>query len=62
MYKIQTRDFVEAANLLLDSVATFTSTEVFSFQDFVFYAVRKELFCTLTSTHDHDDVKAACAS
>lgn len=33
------RDFAKAAELLLDSVATFTATELLSYEEFIFYAV-----------------------
>jgi len=39
MFKIMTREFDQAAELLLASVATFTAVELISFQDFVFYTV-----------------------
>jgi len=39
LFKITTQDYAGAASLLLDSVATFTATELLSFSDFIFYAV-----------------------
>lgn len=39
MYKVMLRDFPAAAKLFLESVATFTATEILSFKDFVFYTV-----------------------
>lgn len=39
IYKIMTRDFVGSAKLFLDSVATFTATELVSFTEFICYAV-----------------------
>lgn len=39
IFKITTQDFAGAATLLLDSVATFTASELVSFSDFIFYAV-----------------------
>merc|ERR1712150_40979 len=39
VYNIMLRDFDAAAKLFLDSVATFTASELFPFRDFVFYAV-----------------------
>lgn len=38
-YCMATRDFKRAAELFLDSVATFTSYEMFSYNSFVFYLV-----------------------
>merc|ERR1719162_1878357 len=43
IFKMTQKDFSAAANLLLDSVATFTSTEIVTFQDFVFYTVMTSL-------------------
>ena len=43
LFKITTQDFSGAATLLLDSVATFTATELVSFSDFIFYAVLMSL-------------------
>ncbi|KAI8843470.1 26S proteasome subunit RPN7-domain-containing protein [Chytriomyces cf. hyalinus JEL632] len=37
--KMSTRDFKGASDLLLDTLATFTSTELFEYKDFVKYAV-----------------------
>ena len=39
IYCLLTRDIKTAASLFLDSVATFTSTELISFSDLVFYTV-----------------------
>jgi len=39
IYNILIRDFKNAASLLIDCVATFTSTDIFSFKELVFYAV-----------------------
>ncbi|KAK9842468.1 hypothetical protein WJX81_001490 [Elliptochloris bilobata] len=36
---LATRDLARAASLLLDSIATFTSTELFSYEDCIFYTV-----------------------
>jgi len=33
------RDFKKASDLFVNSIATFTATEVMSFRDFVFYTV-----------------------
>lgn len=38
-YCMATRDFASAAQLFLDSIATFTSYEMFSYNQFVFYLV-----------------------
>ena len=39
MYKISIRDFKGAVDNLLDTLATFTSTELMDYKDFVKYAV-----------------------
>lgn len=39
IYFMQVRSFSEAAKLFIDSVATFTSTEIFEFKDLVFYTI-----------------------
>lgn len=39
VYRMMTRDFKKAAELLLDSVATFTCSELLDYKDFVFYTV-----------------------
>lgn len=39
IYNILIRNFKEAANLLIESVSTFTCTDIFSFKELVFYAV-----------------------
>ncbi|KAJ9066058.1 proteasome regulatory particle subunit [Entomophthora muscae] len=39
IYLLSIRDFKSSANLLLDSVSTFTSTELMEYKDFVKYAV-----------------------
>lgn len=39
IFKMQTRDFEGSAKLFLDSVATFTATELVTFNEFIFYAV-----------------------
>jgi 26S proteasome regulatory subunit N7 len=36
-YQMRTRHFKEAANLLLEAVATFTTTELYNYNQFVFY-------------------------
>jgi len=39
IYNILIRNFKTAATLLIDSVSTFTCTDIFSFKDLIFYAV-----------------------
>lgn len=39
LYSIATRNFKRAAELLLDSLSTFTTTELFSYKKFIFYTV-----------------------
>ncbi|KAI8981668.1 26S proteasome subunit RPN7-domain-containing protein [Mycotypha africana] len=43
VYLMSIRDFKGAATLFLDTLSTFTSTEIFSYQDFVKYAVLTSL-------------------
>jgi len=43
LFHITQRDFKSAAKRLLESVATFTSTEMLDFKDFVFYTVAASL-------------------
>ena len=45
LYYIQVRDIKKAVNHLLDAVATFTTTELFPYSQFVFYLV----ICTIIS-------------
>lgn len=40
LYLVSARDIKGAAALLLQCVATFTCTELCSYQEFIFYAVR----------------------
>ncbi len=53
-YKLLTRDFTGAANLLLDSVATFTAVELFPYPRFITYTV---LACTLALSSDRPRLK-----
>jgi len=39
VYAMSTRNFKKAATLLLDSLSTFSATELCSYNDFVFYTV-----------------------
>lgn len=39
LYCVATRDFKRAAELFLDSLSTFTTTELFSYKKFIFYTV-----------------------
>lgn len=39
LYKILVREFKSGANLLLDTIATFNSTEIISYNDLIFYTV-----------------------
>lgn len=39
LYNMQIRQFKKASNLFLESISTFTSYEVFSYNDFIFYTV-----------------------
>lgn len=39
IYKMMVRDFKGASDLFLDSVATFTCTELLEYKDFIFYTV-----------------------
>ena len=39
VYCMMIRDFKRAADLFVNSIATFTATEVMPFRDFVFYTV-----------------------
>lgn len=39
LYCMATRNFKQAANLFLDSISTFTTTELFSYDTFIFYSV-----------------------
>ena len=39
LYSILTRDLRKAATLLMDCVATFSSTEICSYPQFMFYAI-----------------------
>lgn len=43
-YLMTMREFAKAADLLLDSIATFTSLEMFSYRDLIFYTVMMSVF------------------
>jgi 26S proteasome regulatory subunit N7 len=43
LYFLAVRDFKKAADLFLDSTATFTATELFSYKTFIFYTVLTSL-------------------
>lgn len=53
IFLISKRDFATAANLLLDTLGTFTSTELMDYKDFVRYAV-----ITAALTLNRTDFKA----
>ncbi|GAQ91206.1 26S proteasome regulatory subunit N7 [Klebsormidium nitens] len=43
LYHLATRNFKKAADLFLDSIATFTATELFPYKTFIFYTVLTSL-------------------
>lgn len=43
LYCMSTRNFKKAANLFLDSISTFTTYDLFSYDTFVFYTVLTSL-------------------
>lgn len=50
VYKLLIRDFNMASELLLDSLTTFTATELMSFEDLIFYTVTSSILCICRKT------------
>lgn len=45
-YRMMIRDFTSAATLFQESIATFTSTEIMSYRDMIYYCILLSVLCT----------------